>query len=109
MEKSSIKSAVVRFAIWFDPNYMKNIQDSATKALGLVCENFLTLQRVSFTKYVEEVVTAEFEKFESFDKFKQSWWIFGYFSVRKNLFVYVLSHDWSSVEKWFSINMEHLQ
>ena len=54
MEKSSIKSAVVRFAIWFDPNYMKNIQDSATKALGLVCENFLTLQRVSFTKYVEE-------------------------------------------------------
>ena len=64
MGKSSIKSAVVRFAIWFDPNYMKNIQDSATKALGLVCENFVTLRRVSFTKYVEEAK----EQYQSFMK-----------------------------------------
>ena len=74
-EKSPIKSAVVRCSICFDSKYMVNMQDSASK-------KFLTLQKVPSAEYVEEVeehnpcfikhvVTAKFEKSESFGKFKQ--------------------------------------
>ena len=128
MEKSPIKSAVARFVICFDPNYMANSQDSAIKAFGLLCEKLLTLKRLPSTKYVEEakeqyqsfikhVVTAEFDKFDSFDRFKQRVDEFlGAFLAEKtycNVYdllklVCTLSHGQSSIERGFSINKEHL-
>ena len=80
MERSPVKNAVMRFAICFDPNFMANMPDKAFKAFWV--KKLLTLKRVPSTKCVKEAkeqsqsfikhfVSAEFEKFESFDKFRQ--------------------------------------
>ena len=103
-------------------------QDNAIKAFGLLSEKLLSLKRLPSAKYVEEakeqyqsfikhVVTAEFEKFESFDKFQQRVDEFlGTFLLQKtycNVYdilklVCTLSHGQYCIERGFSINKEHL-
>ena len=80
---------------------MTNMQGSAAKSFVLLCENYLTLLRVPSTKYVEEVkeqyqsfikhvVTEEFEKFESFDKFKQELMNFSVlFYLKKSIVIFM--------------------
>ena len=60
--------------------YMTSNQDDAVNKFGLLLEKLLTLKRLpssifaeeaKYQSFIKHVVTAEFEKFQLFDKFQQ--------------------------------------
>ena len=79
MEKSSLKSPIVQYAVCFDPSYIVKNQDKSIRGFGLLLQRLLSLKRLPPSKYVEETKET----------------------------ICTWSHGESSIERGFSINKEH--
>ena len=63
-KKSPMKSAIIRFAVCFDPNYITTNQDNAVNKFGSILEKVLNLKRLPSAKFVDGTK----EQYQSFIK-----------------------------------------
>ena len=81
IEKSPLKSAIVRYAQCFDPVYMESNRCDAENKFTFLLQKLLALKRLpsakiaeqakeQFRTFLNDTVSLEYEKFQLFDKFK---------------------------------------
>ena len=128
MMKSPLRMAVVRLAVCFDPKFIADYPDHAIIKFNLLLEKLLVLNKlpssnfaesckIQFSKFVNEFVATENEKFLLFNKYedKLDSFLVPYLDSKDYEAVYyvfqmicILYHGQAAVERGFNVNKEHL-